>query len=145
MIKSRIEVRADGTFKSNEDGAWAVTLPIYDRDAQLCDFVAWFPGDETRWWLRRGDQCHVLGLQELLFAADCHKSVKLLSTPAAWRRSRGYGVCCVLRWDIDLAYLFEGVHRVECDTPRLVVRLREMLRQWEPLVTRASRKVRHAA
>ncbi len=147
FVMTRIEPLGDGTFKPTESGEWAVTIGVDDRDECLCDFCAWFLDDEWRWWLRHGDQCHVLGAQELAFAANCRKTIKLVSTPEVWLRSRGAGVC-VLRWDLDLAPLFEGVERVECDSPNLERRFREMLRQWEPkVVTRrfTSRQVDHAA
>ena len=147
FVAVRVEPRPDGTFVPSESGQWALTVGIDDSNGRLCDFCAWFLDDEWHWWLRRGDQCHVLGVQELAFAADCRKTIKLLSTPEAWLRARGRGVC-VLRWDLDLALLFEGVERVECDSPSLENRFREMLRQWEPeVVTRmpTSRQVGHAA
>ena len=133
FVLTKIEPRADGTFRPTESGAWAATVGINDRDERLCDFCAWFLGDEWHWWLRRGDQCHILGAHKLAFAADCHKTIKLVSTPEAWVRSRGDGVC-LLKWDLDFAPLFEGVGRVECDSSSLERRFIKMLRRWEPQV-----------
>ena len=147
FVMVRIEPRPDGTFLPSEAGQWAVTVGVDDSNERLCDFCAWFLDDEWHWWLRRGDQCHVLGVQELAFAADCHKTIKLVSTPEAWVRSRGRGVC-LLKWDLDLAPLFEGVERVECDSPNLELQFREMLRRWEPqVITRQPvlHQVSHAA
>ncbi|MEE9249741.1 MAG: hypothetical protein V3U93_01260 [Alphaproteobacteria bacterium] len=139
---TRVEPRPDGTFRPSEDGQWALTLGVDDREGRLVDFVAYFLNNPGRWWLRFRDETPFLGARDLAFAADCGKSIRLFSTPDTWLRAQlrhgDHEAVCVLNWGVDLCPLFDGIEAVVCNTPGLARRLREKLREWEP-------EVRHAA
>lgn len=157
--RAMIQPLASGNYRPSDDGQWAVILEVRDRHDELADLVAWLPGDPSRWWLRYGDETPILGARDLAFAADCNQPVTLLPTPEAWlfmhSKPNRRAVVCVLDWGVVVGPLFEGVSRVECDSPALCDRFRKALRAWEPKTTSpppttstastASRGARHAA
>ena len=161
---AKISTDADGRYRPEPSGEWAAIVPVRDRYSNLCDLVAWLPDEPQRWWLRNGDETPILGTEALALAAWDGRSIDLHSTPEHWLLAksgtciRPPGVCtvecdtcalprgaCVLRWDLDLRELFEGVTRVNCDCPELERRLLRSLRGWEPRVTAGRQEVRHAA
>ena len=139
---SRIVTAADGTYRPDTEGEWAAALGVHDQDGELADLVAWFPDRPGRWWLRYGEVV-VLGARALAVARYFNDPTTLHGTPQSWALARGKGVC-VLRWDVDLWELFDGIARVDC-VPNLADRLRRSLRQWEPVLPAPARRVRHAA
>ncbi len=143
LPKAQIATFADGTYRRDPGGEWAVILPVHDRDKTLCDLVAWLLDDPGSWWLRHGDETPILGSRRLAVAAYFGDAIRLYSTPQHWLLARGDGAV-VLKWDVDCRDLFDGVARVECDCPALETRFRDSLRRWEPLLT-SVRDVRHAA
>ncbi len=147
--RAQIQPLASGAYRPSDDGKWSVVLGVHDRHNELADLVAWFPDDPSRWWMRHGDETPLLGARALAFAADCHEPVTLLPTPEAWlfaHRERPKGaVVCIMDWGVDLAPLFDGVLRVDCDSPDLRERFQRALRAWEPKITVARQEGRHAA
>ncbi len=160
---ARIITSADGRYRPDASGEWAAIVPVRDRYGEPCDLVAWFPDNPQRWWLRLGEATPILGTEALALAAWDGRSIDLHSTPESWLISRAGdcirppGTCtrecetcslnrgaCVLRWDVELSELFEGVKEVKCNSPELETRLRRALRRWEPTVS-VGREVRHAA
>ena len=141
---ARIVPSADGTYRPDPSGQWAVILPVRDREGELCDLAAWFPNQPERWWLRFGDATPLLGARALAVAAYFGDPIELFPTPEQWALAGGRG-CAALNWCAPIGDLFEGVSRVECDSPALQVRLRDTLRRWEPPVTVKPSEARRAA
>ena len=151
--RAKIQPLASGAYRPSDAGQWAVVLEVRDRHNELADLVAWLPDDPGHWWLRHGDETPLLGARALAFAADGVGPVTLLPTPEAWlfaHRERpkldagmigtevyvGPGaVVCIMDWGVDLAPLFDGVLRVDCDSPELQKRLQRSLRAREPRIT----------
>ncbi len=148
--RARIQPLASGNYRPSDDGEWAVILEVRDRHNELADLVAWLPNDPARWWLRHGDEAPVLGARALAFAADCHEPVILHPTPETWlfahqgqpgghlgqRHGDADGdTVCILDWGVDLAELFAGVSKVECQGADLQNRFQQALRVWEPQIT----------
>ncbi len=148
---ARIVTSADGTYTPDPAGEWAAVMPVmgftvepvgfnverhlvWDDIYGLIDLVAWHPTNPGRWWLRRGDMTPILGVRDLRMAADLNESITVYETPEAWGRDAGAGGhgVCVLQWAAPLNELFEGVARVECESPRLKRRLVSAWRSWEP-------------
>ena len=77
------------------------------------------------------DDCWLLGSRQLAVAAYHGDAIRLHSTPERWLRAGRVGVV-ILNWGIDCRDLFEGVERVECNSPQLEQMLRRGLRRWEP-------------
>ena len=161
--RARIQPLASGAYRPSDAGQWAVILEVRDHDNELADLVAWLPDDPAHWWLRHGDEVPLLGARSLAFAADCHEPVTLLPTPERWlfahrERSKldarmagaevyvGPGaVVCVLDWGVDVGPLFDGVLRVDCDSPELQKQLQRSLRAWEPRATAPRQGARRVA
>ncbi len=161
--RAKIQPLASGAYRPSDAGQWAVILEVRDRHNELADLVAWLPNDPARWWLRHGDEAPVLGARALAFAADCHEPVTLLPTPEAWlfahrerpkldARMTGaevyvgpVAVVCIMDWGVDLAPLFDGVLRVECQGPDLQKRFQRALRACEPKITAARQGAPRAA
>ena len=160
----RITTSTDGRYSLDPAREWAAIIPVRDRYGDLCDLVAWLPDEPQRWWLRLGEATPILGTEALAIAAADGQAINLHSTPERYLIAKGPGcirspgVCvgecaicglprgaCVLRWDVDIRELFEGVSRVNCDCPELERRLLQSLRGWEPRVTSYRPEVRHAA
>ena len=145
----RIVTTTSGTFAPDDHGKLAAVLGVDDRYGELVDLVAWFPDRPSPWWLRHGDDCPILGAAALAQAAWHGEAVKLYSTPEAWlsaqsREGSGWMVC-ILDWGVDLAPLFDGVSRVNCDSPELQNRLWRAFRKREPRITAPGRGARRAA
>ena len=145
----RIQPLASGNYRPSDDGQWAVVLGVQDRFDELVDCVAWSPDDPGRWWLRYGEEVPLLGARGLAIAAWHGEPVTLLPTPETWlqahcERSEG-SVICVMDWGVNLAELFEGVSRVDCDSPDLQKRLQWTLRAWEPQITAPRQGARRVA
>ena len=147
---ARIAAQADGSFAYSRSGSLALTLAVEDRHGDMVDVVAW--RDPSPWWLRRGDQTPILGAPALAMASWHHDPVLLWETPEAWVRSHRPGgeadrhhCVCILRWDVDLRPLFEGVPRIDCAVPELRGQLRKALRRFEPQITAPPPEVRRAA
>ena len=147
--RARVQPLASGAYRPSCDGKWAVILEVRDRHNELADLVAWLPGDPGHWWLRDGDETPLLGARSLAYAADCHEPVTLLPTPEAWlfahRERSERCLVSIMDWGVDLAPLFEGVLRIDCDSPELQKRLQRALRAWEPKITVARQEGLHAA
>ncbi len=139
---ARIVVSGDGTYRADTSGQYAAILAVHDQDGEVADIVAWFPDAPGRWWLRYGEVV-VLGARALEVARYFNDPTTLHGTPQSWALARGDGAC-VLRWDVDLRELFDGIARVDC-APNLADRLRRSLRQWEPVMPTPARRIRHAA
>ncbi len=151
--RSRVQPLASGNYRPSDDGQWAVVLEVRDRHNELADLVAWSPDDPGHWWLRHGDETPLLGARALAFAADGVGPVTLLPTPEAWlfaHRERpkldagesgaevslsSGAVVCIMDWGVDLTPLFDGVLRVDCDSPELQKQLQRSLRAREPRIT----------
>ena len=142
FVTAKIVTRQDGSYLPDDKGELAALLPVHDRDGHLVDISAWFEPDGSAWWLRHRDQAVILGAQALAVAAFHGDSIGLSSTPRAWLLGGRRGAC-VLRWDVDVRLLFEGIARVDCDSAMLRDRLAGAFRRGEPLLT--TRSVRHAA
>jgi hypothetical protein len=161
---AKIVTREDGRYRPDIAGEWAAVVPVHDRFGELVDLCAWFPNEPQRWWLRLGEATPILGTKALAIAAAEGEPINLQGTPERWLMDQG-GACirppgacaiecatcalprgaCILRWDVDLRELFEGVARVDCDCSELRRRLLQSLRGWEPRVTARHQEVRHAA
>lgn len=136
--RARIEPLANGTYRPADEGEWAVVVAVHDRHNELVDLVAFFPDDPTRWWLRYGDDCPVLGCGDLATAAYFGDPITLYSAPEAYlfahaRPARGW-IACVLDWSVDLGPLFDGVRRVEIGGLDLAHRFLKAVRRGEPVV-----------
>ncbi len=156
---SRIATKPDGTYTPDPAGEWAAVMSVmgfmlepvgfgadgalvWDDIYETVDIVAWFTEAPDRWWLRRADATPIIGVRELRMAADLGNPITLFETPESWALADGHGVCVVI-WGARLNELFDGVGRVECESPAHRDRFTKALRQWEPEVT--GRRVRHAA
>lgn len=133
MHVHKITTHRDGSFVFTPDGEPAIVAKIHDAHGALSDFVAWQPERPGQWWLRHGDIA-VLGGHTLAVAAWHGDNIRLSPTPQDWFRTRQRGVC-ILLWTAPMRELFEGVSRVECDSPELQQRLEPALRRWEPRIT----------
>ncbi len=148
----RVAFLADGTWRADPAGAPAVLVPVHDRYGELADLIAWSPDKPSAWWLRYGDECPILGAADLAQTAWYQEPVFLYSTPERWLRARGsrlyhegdhldhqggnhHQAICILHWGVELGPLFEGVSRIECDSPELRDRFRKAIRSWEPKIT----------
>ncbi len=148
---ARIAPQANGSFVYDRSGSLALTLAVEDRHGDMVDVVAW-GRDPLKWWLRRGDQTPILGSPALAEAAWHHEPALLWGTPEAWVQShrpggeadRSYCVT-VLRWDVDLRPLFDGVPSVQCQTPSLARLLENALHQFDPEIEVFNMGARHAA
>lgn len=129
----RIATRRDGTYEPDPQGEYAVIAPVYDRECELADLVAWFPGCPGTWWLRHGAE-PLLGARALAVSAYFGDKIELYARPEAWFLGGGRGAC-VLRWDIGLDEFFAGIPSVLCDGTELERRLQSTLRQWEPEIS----------
>ena len=139
---ARIVVSGDGTYQPDASGQWAAILAVHDQDGEVADLVAWLVDRPGRWWLRYGEVV-VLGARTLAVARYHGDPITLHDTPQSWALARGVGAC-VLRWDVDLRELLDGIARVDC-APNLADRLRRSLRQWEPVMPAPARRIRDAA
>jgi len=146
---ARIEPLPNGTYRPAGEGKWGIVLEIHDRHNELVDLVAWFPNDLSRWWLRYGDETPLLGARVLAFAADCNQPVNLLPTPEVWlfahRERSERRLVSIMDWGADLGPLFDGVSRVDCDSPDLRKRFQRALRAWEPQITAPRQGARRVA
>ena len=133
---------ADGTFRRDSAGEPAFVLPVYDRDNELCDLIAWFPADGSPWWYLYGDETPILGAREAAIAAWYNKPIHLFATPQDWAIGQGRGIC-VLRWGVPLDDILDGIPRIACHYTILARRLRKSLRSWEPKVV-TTRNTHHA-
>ena len=151
FMVARIAPQADGGFAYDRSGSLAITVAVEDRHGDMVDVVAW-GRDPYRWWLRRGDQTPILGANSLAMASWHHEHILLWATPEAWvgahrpggEADRSYCVA-VLRWDVDLRPLFDGVPSVQCQTPSLARLLENALHQFDPEIEVFSMGARHAA
>ena len=147
---ARIAAQADGSFAYSRSGSLALTLAVEDRHGDMADVVAW--RDPSHWWLRRGEETPILGAPALAEACWHHEHILLWETPEAWVRSHRPGgeadrhhCVCILRWDMDLRPLFEGVPRIDCAVLELRGQLRKALRRFEPQFTAPPPEVRRVA
>lgn len=140
---ARISPRTDGTFIRTENGQWAFTLGVDDRDGRLVDFVAYFLSAPATWWLRRRE-IPILGAEKLSQAEFYQQPLRLFETPHDWLEARGDGVC-VLSWDVDLLPIFQQVFPIVCQSARLKKRLKSSFNKHQPRITVQSTEVRHAA
>ncbi len=136
----RVAFLDDGTWRADPSGAPAVLIPVHDRDGVAVDIIAYHLNDPSEWRLRFGDECPILGAADLAQAAWYQEPVSFYSTPERWLigRRRAPSVpspVCILDWGVELEPLFEGVSRVECDSPELRDRFRKAIRSWEPKIT----------
>ncbi len=146
----RVAFPDDGTWRADPSGFPAVLMAVHDRYGELVDLVAWSPDKPSAWRLRFGDECPILGTADLAQAAWYQEPVSLYSTPERWLRARcrarggdrlrhqggdHHHAICILHWGVVVGPLFEGVSRVECDSPALRNRFRKALRAWEPKIT----------
>lgn len=149
VVAAQILPRENGTFEWSKTGRWALTVGVYDHNELLIDFIAYFSDDPSRWFLRRRTESPVLGARDIAFAVDQQQPVALFSTPDLWLSGhcgRSWrSIACIVDWSVNLAPLFDGVSRIECDSPELQKRLRRALREWEPKITVPRRGTRHAA
>lgn len=141
---ARIVTHGDGTYTPAGNGQIAAVMGVHDGGDELCDLVAWFLDNPTRWWLRHSDDCPVLGAGNIELAVLCHEPITLHPTPEAWALAAGRGVC-VLDWGAPLLELFEGVPAIECGSPALRHRLQQAFRRWAPRITLVPQEARHAA
>lgn len=133
--RARIQPLVGGNYRPSDDGQWAVILEVRDRFDEIVDCVGWLPADPSRWWLRHGDDCPILGAAALAQAAWHGEAVKLYASAEAWLRAQYHhhrDAVCILRGGIDLRPLFDGVSRVDCQTVKLKQRLERQLRAFEP-------------
>ncbi len=147
---ARIAPAADGSFSYDRAGMLALILAVEDCHGNFVDAIAW--RDPSPWWLRRGDQTPILGARTLAEATWYGEPVMLYATPESWLRAHRPGgeaeedhCIAVLRWDVDLRPLFEGVRSVQCETPALGRCLHDALHQFDPVIELFSTGARHAA
>ncbi len=143
FVMARISPHSNGTFAPTENGQWAVTLGVDDRDGQLVDFLAYRPGDPGTWWLRRRE-IPILGAETLSRAEFYQQPLRLFETPHDWLTARGVGVC-VLSWDVDLLPIFQQVSPIVCQSARLKIHLKASFNKHQPRITVQSTEVRRAA
>lgn len=144
LVMVRIEAFANGTFRPNESGEWAITVGVNDRDPQLVDIVAFFLKDINCWWLRRRDQTPVLGADRIDYAIFYRQPLTLYQTPYDWLLERGNGAV-VLDWGCDLRDIFEGIPKIQCRSISLGKKLRESYAKFQPVITTPTKEKRHAA
>ncbi len=151
VATARIQPRGGGTFSYNPKGLLVLTLAVEDVTYDMVNIVAW-GRSPSPWWLRRGDQTPILGARALAEACWHHEQILLWETPEAWVQSHRPGgeadrhhCVCILRWDVDLRHLFEGIPRIDCAVPELRGQLRKALRRFEPQITAPPPEVRRAA
>ena len=143
FVMARISPHSNGTFAPTENGQWAVTLGVDDRDGRLVDFVAYFLIAPATWWLRRRE-IPILGAEKLSQAEFYQQPLRLFETPHDWLEARGDGVC-VLSWDVDLLPIFQQVFPIVCQSARLKRRLKSSFNMHQPRITVQSTEVRRAA
>ena len=136
----RVAFLDDGRWCADPSGFPAVLMAVHNRYGELVDLVAWSPDKPSAWRLRFGDECPILGAADLAQAAWYQEPVFLYSTPERWLigRRRAPSVpspVCILDWGVEPGPLFEGVSRIECDSPELGDRFRKAIRSWEPKIT----------
>ena len=141
---ARIKPSSDGTYKPDPAGEPAIILAVTDSLDRWCDILAWFCDDPSKWWCLRDNETPVVGAGNLGVAAFYGGPIVLHSTPEQWLLAGGRGAC-VIRWDMPLTEIFEGVSRVDCDNPELRQCLLRALRRWEPRVAVTRQGVRRAA
>ncbi len=144
FVLTRIRPLDDGTFRPDPNGTVALTVGVDDREGNLVDFAAFYLQDLWRWWLRRGDQTPVLGLDAVSYAEFYQRKLLLCGTPFDWLLARGRGAV-VLDWGCDLSEIFAGVPMVECQSEALTARVRESMRRWEPVIRTRAKEARCAA
>ena len=138
---ARIRTSKDGTFRRDPEGEPALIWPVFDSDDDMVDLVAWDVDAPSRWWLLYRDEAIVLGAHTLAIARYFQEPIILHSVPQQWLVTGRTGVC-VLRWDVPLPEILEGVPEITCDSAWLKRRLQKALRQNEPkMIVEA----RHAA
>ncbi len=148
---ARIAPAEDGTFSYSPKGSLTLTLAVENIDGDMVDVVAW-GRDPRGWWLRRGDETPILGERALAIARWHHEPIVLLENPEQYLKAHRPGgeagrhyLACMLRWDVDLRPLFDGVSSVQCETPALKRRLDGALHQFDPVIELFSTGARHAA
>ena len=144
FVAVRIEPRADGTFRPTENGQWAVTLGVDDRDGRIVDFCAYFLNSPGTWWLRRRE-IPILGAETLSRAEFYQHPLRLFETPHDWLTARGAGVCILVWDDLDLLPIFQQVSPIVCQSARLKKRLTSSFNKHQPRITVQSTEVRRAA
>lgn len=138
---ARIRTFRDGTFRRDPDGEPALIWPVVDCDREMVDLVAWDVDAPEHWWLFYRDEAIILGARTLAVARYFREPVVLHSTPHQWLLT-GRAGACVLRWNVPLQEILEGVPEIACDSAWLKRRLQNALRQNEPKIIV---EARHAA
>jgi hypothetical protein len=133
-----IQVLPDGQRFCLDGDDPALVLIIRDRYDLPADLVAWKEGDQGTWWLREGNEVLILGARQLAGAEMTAAPLPIYPTPDAWTSAEGDGVC-VLDWDQDLAWLFQGLtldvgHLDPGVAQALAKRLRENFHTHEPKI-----------
>ncbi len=131
---ARICTFSDGTFRRSSEGEPALIWPVVDCDREMVDLVAWDVDTPSRWWLLYRDEAVVLGARTLAISRYFQEPITFHSTPQQWLLAGRTGVC-VLRWNVPLHEILEGVPQITCDSPRLKRLLQKALRQSEPKLT----------
>ena len=123
-------IQVDGdSFTFDPSGSPARVVPVRDAENTIFDAAAFLADRPGRWFLREREAV-VLGERDLAGARLDGRGVQLYPTPSAWVAGAGQG-CCILRWDVGLAPLFEGAglinlsHLDETAAATMEQRLRE--------------------
>jgi hypothetical protein len=122
----------------------AVTL-----DDDVVDLVAFDPCEPGKWYLRTGDQCPVLGANQLRYAAMTGGTIRVYPDPSSWLLAKRDGFV-VLDWAVPIIDLALGVGRFGFDhlSPwvgkALNARLSQKLQAEPPAFGRPAKEVRHA-
>ncbi len=150
LSPGRVVFLDDGTWRADPSGFPAVLIPVHDRFGGWVEILAYHLDAPCEWRLRFGDECPILGAADLAQTAWYQEPVSLYSTPERWLRARcrahggdrldhqggdHHQAICILHWGVEMGPLFEGVSRVECDSPELGDRFRKAIRSWEPKIT----------
>ena len=131
MAAARICTFRDGTFRRSPEGEPALVWPVFGCDRELVDLVAWDVNAPNRWWLLYRDEAVVLGARTLAIARYFREPITLHSVPQQWLVI-GRTDVCILRWDVPLREILEGIPAITCDSRWLKRRLQKALRQSEP-------------
>jgi hypothetical protein len=133
IFHTRIQLRPDGRFTFGRGGKMARLVNVPDDFGWYGDCVAWMPGNDGEWWSHQG-RLPILGLPEVMFAADVGCDLYLVETPARWVELATTGpwpgpCAAILGWDArdSVCLWLSLVQAVRCESPSLAGHVRRLL------------------
>ena len=128
---TKAQFHSDGFYKPDPKGQPALIVPNgrrgnlgYEWD-DISDRIAFRPGEPNLWYSRLRSSA-ILNSPALELATKNNDLLPVFSTPLAWLQYCGQGVC-ILDWEQDLAFHFQDVRFVVCDSHSTAARLMSAL------------------